>query len=61
LKFPESHDQNVVLVENLTNALYIEEPPEVERYSAAFQRIVADSLSRDASLQLIRELKEDLR
>jgi hypothetical protein len=61
LRFPESHDQNVVHVENLTNALYIEELPEVERYSAAFQRIAADALSRDASIQLIHELKEDLR
>ncbi|GAA3638106.1 helix-turn-helix domain-containing protein [Streptomyces chitinivorans] len=59
LSFPESQDHDVVLLEHLTNSLYIEERPEVERYSAAFRRIVADALSRDASLRLIRDLKEE--
>lgn len=57
LSFPERQDLDVVLVENLTNALYIEEQSEVDRYSAAFRRIVADALPRDASLQLINNLK----
>ncbi|MGP3974922.1 helix-turn-helix domain-containing protein [Streptomyces sp. 8N114] len=60
LGFPERQDLDVVLVENLTNALYIEEQPEVDRYTAAFQRIVADALSLDASYQLIRKLKDEV-
>lgn len=60
LGFPERHDMDVVLVENLTNALYMEEQHEVDRYAAAFQRIVADALSLDDSLHLIRNLKDEL-
>lgn len=60
LGFPEQQDFDVVLLENLTNALYIEELPEVERYAAAFRRIVADALSRDASLDLIKTMKGEL-
>ncbi|WP_432097539.1 helix-turn-helix domain-containing protein [Streptomyces sp. bgisy100] len=58
LSFPERQDLDVVLLENLTNALYIEEQPEVDRYTAAFRRLVADALPRDASLQLIHDLKD---
>ncbi|MBW1601235.1 helix-turn-helix domain-containing protein [Streptomyces sp. JJ66] len=59
LRFPESHDHDVALVENLTNALYIEERAEVERYNMAFRCIVADALSREASLRLIHRLKKE--
>ncbi|GAA2397475.1 hypothetical protein GCM10010420_24320 [Streptomyces glaucosporus] len=52
-------DHDVVLLEHLTDSRYVEEKTEVERCSAAFGRITANAPPHDASLRLIRRLKEE--
>lgn len=58
--FPESSDLDVVLLENLTSALYVEEPAEVSRYSGAFERLRAAALPFDESADLIAQLKDSI-
>ncbi|KPI04184.1 helix-turn-helix domain protein [Actinobacteria bacterium OK074] len=58
LSFPESADLDVVLVENLTSALYVEDAAEVSRYGSAFERLRAAALPFDKTADLIAQLKD---
>lgn len=58
LGFPEQSDLDVVLLENLSNSLYIEEAKEVEVYGAAFERLRAAALPFDRSLETINHMKD---
>lgn len=55
LGFPEAPDPDVVYMESQTGSLYLEKPPEVERYQGIFQHLVARALGPDASGDLIAE------
>ncbi|MFI6584872.1 helix-turn-helix domain-containing protein [Embleya sp. NPDC050493] len=56
LTFPEQQDMDIVLVENLTTSLYIED--DVDPYRGAFSRLQAAALPFEESLQRIAKLKE---
>lgn len=56
LEFPEPADIDVVLLENMTSSLYLEQEPEVARYARAFEHLRADALSRADSRALIGRL-----
>jgi transcriptional regulator with XRE-family HTH domain len=56
--FPETADLDVVLVEGLTTALYVEDPAEVSRYGMAFERLRAQALPFSESADLIAQLKD---
>ncbi|MFJ4918675.1 helix-turn-helix domain-containing protein [Streptomyces sp. NPDC088725] len=58
--FPETADLDVVLVESLTSALYVEDPAEVSIYSAAFERLRAAALPFDDSADLIARTKDTI-
>jgi transcriptional regulator with XRE-family HTH domain len=58
LGFPESADLDVVLLESLTTALYVEDSAEVVVYGGAFERLRAEALSFDDSADLINKLKD---
>ncbi|MCM2391766.1 helix-turn-helix domain-containing protein [Streptomyces sp. CWNU-1] len=58
--FPESADLDVVLVEHLTSALYVEDTAEVSIYCSAFERLRAAALPVDTSADLIVRLKDSL-
>ncbi|WHM36530.1 helix-turn-helix transcriptional regulator [Streptomyces sp. BPTC-684] len=58
LGFPERSDLDVVLLENLSNSLYIEDATDVELYGEAFERLRAAALPFDRSLELIEQTKE---
>ncbi|MFE9413913.1 helix-turn-helix domain-containing protein [Streptomyces sp. NPDC006704] len=60
LGFPESADLDIAHVEDLTNALYVEDTAEVSIYRAAFERLRAAALPFDESTDLIAQLKEAL-
>ncbi|MEU3729934.1 helix-turn-helix transcriptional regulator [Streptomyces sp. NPDC033538] len=60
LGFPETADLDVVLVESLTSALYVEDTAEVRRYGGAFERLRAAALPFDASADLIEQLKDSI-
>lgn len=60
LGFPETADLDVVLVESLTSALYVEDTAEVSRYGSAFERLRAHALPFDESADLIEQLKDTI-
>lgn len=59
--FPETSDLDVVLVESLTSALYVEDPAEVSIYGSAFERLRAAALPFDESADLIERLKDTIK
>jgi hypothetical protein len=61
LGFPETADLDVVYLENLTSALYVEDPTEVGRYGSAFEHLRAAALPLDESASLIERLKDSIR
>ncbi|WP_369147111.1 helix-turn-helix domain-containing protein [Streptomyces sp. R44] len=58
LSFPETADLDVVLVEHLTSALYVEDTAEVSIYGSAFEHLRAEALPLDKSADLIANLKD---
>jgi transcriptional regulator with XRE-family HTH domain len=53
LGFPEPTDPDVVYLEGQAGSLYLERPPEVERYAAIFSHLIAKALDPDESRALI--------
>ncbi|MFD7067151.1 helix-turn-helix domain-containing protein [Streptomyces sp. NPDC059913] len=58
LSFEEGVDLDVVHIESLTAALYVEEPDQVSVYRDAFERLRAAALSPELSAQRIAEIRE---
>ncbi|MFI0366274.1 helix-turn-helix domain-containing protein [Actinomadura sp. 1N219] len=56
--FPERFTPDVVYVENMTSALYIEDDAEVHTYSLAFEQMQAMALSPEDSLVMLKRLAE---
>ncbi|TDC97291.1 hypothetical protein E1285_04165 [Actinomadura sp. 7K507] len=54
--FPQRFTPNVVYVENMTSALYIEDEKEVHTYSLAFEQMAAMALSPEESLAMLERL-----
>lgn len=60
LDFPEPSDPDVVYLENQTGSLYLEETPQVERYTLMFNHLIAKALDPDESLAMITRVAEEL-
>jgi transcriptional regulator with XRE-family HTH domain len=60
LGFPEHPDLDVVHIESLTNALYVEDRDQVRTYGQAFERLRASALPCEESLAYIARLKDNL-
>jgi transcriptional regulator with XRE-family HTH domain len=58
LSFEEGVDLDVVHVESLTSALYVEEPEQVGVYRDAFERLRAAALSPELSAKRIAEIRD---
>jgi transcriptional regulator with XRE-family HTH domain len=54
LDFPEPTDPSVVYVETLAGDLYLEEHADVDRYTLAFDRLLAAALHPDDSVRLVQ-------
>jgi hypothetical protein len=61
LDFPEATDPAMVYVETLAGDIYLEERADVNRYTIAFDRLVAAALHPDDSVQMIERLASTLR
>jgi hypothetical protein len=61
LDFLEATDPDVVYVETLAGDMYLEERSDVNRYTLAFERLLAASLHPDDSVQMIERLARTLR
>ncbi|QKV94127.1 helix-turn-helix domain-containing protein [Streptomyces sp. NA02950] len=59
LRFPESDLPDVVYLEQLTSALYLDKRDEVAQYERVLQRLGADSLSPQESRELLEDLLRD--
>ncbi len=60
LVFPERVDTDVVYLEDLTSALYIEDVAEVDRYNVFFNHLRATALSFDDSAALITSVLKEM-
>jgi hypothetical protein len=60
LVFPERVDPDVVYLEDLTSALYVEDVDEVDRYNMFFNHLRATALSFDASANLITRVMKEM-
>jgi transcriptional regulator with XRE-family HTH domain len=56
LNFPEPTDPAVVYVETLAGDIYLEERADVNRYTLAFDRLLAAALHPDDSVRLIEQV-----
>jgi hypothetical protein len=59
LAFPERADPDVVYLEDLTSALYVENVVEVDRYNMFFNHLRATALSFADSTHLITQVIKD--
>ncbi len=59
LAFPERADPDVVYLEDLTSALYVENVDEVDRYNVFFNHLRATALSFEESAALITSVMKD--
>jgi transcriptional regulator with XRE-family HTH domain len=60
LGFPEAADPDVAYLESQTGSLYLEKQPEVERYQAMFNHLVAKALGPEESVNLIAQVAAEL-
>jgi transcriptional regulator with XRE-family HTH domain len=60
LRFPESTGDDVVFAANAAGGLFLEKDEEVSRYAAIFDRVRADALVPDESIQMIAALAEEM-
>ena len=60
LGFPEASDPDVVYLESQTSSLYLEEAPEIERYTLMFNHLIAKALDPDESRRLIAQVAREL-
>ncbi|GAA4231971.1 helix-turn-helix transcriptional regulator [Actinomadura meridiana] len=60
LGFPEPSDPKVVYMEEQTGGLYLEKPPEIERYTMAFDHLRAAALRPSDSLALIARVADKM-
>jgi transcriptional regulator with XRE-family HTH domain len=56
LEFHSPTDPTMVYLETATDGLFIEDPPDVERYTLMFNHLVARALGPDESLAMIADL-----
>jgi transcriptional regulator with XRE-family HTH domain len=60
LVFPERVDTDVVYLEDLTSALYVEDVAEVDRYNVFFNHLRATALSFDDSAALVASVLKEM-
>lgn len=58
LRFPESDLSDLVYLEQLTSALYIDKREEVDFYDRTMERLCVDSLSEERSLERLRKIHQ---
>lgn len=60
LDFAEITDHAIVYVETLAGDIYLEQPHDAERYTIAFERLLAAALPPDDSVRLIERAADEL-
>ncbi|MFD1542569.1 helix-turn-helix domain-containing protein [Nonomuraea guangzhouensis] len=60
LRFPGANNMDIVYLENMTSAVYLEEAPEVGTYESVFDYLKASALSPNDSASMLIEVTERL-
>ncbi len=60
MRFPEEDLPDVVYLEQLTSALYLDKREDVERYSEVMERLSVESESPERTADLLRDMLRDL-
>ncbi|MFI6174906.1 helix-turn-helix domain-containing protein [Nonomuraea sp. NPDC051191] len=60
LRFPGTNNMDIVYLENMTSAVYLEEAPEVHTYESVFDYLKASALSPNDSASMLIEVAERL-
>jgi hypothetical protein len=60
LDFPEPTDPAVVYVETLAGDIYLEERSDVNRYTLAFDRLLAAAMHPDDSVRLVQQVADTM-
>ncbi|KRV47417.1 XRE family transcriptional regulator [Wenjunlia vitaminophila] len=60
LRFPEQDLPDVVYLEQLTSALYLDKREDVDQYSQAMERLCVDSLQPDHAVKLLHRIAKEL-
>jgi transcriptional regulator with XRE-family HTH domain len=60
LRFAEPELSDVVYLEQLTSALYLEKPAEVDRYLEVMERLCVQAETAADSVKLLQEIRDDL-
>lgn len=60
LRFPESELPDIVYLEQLTSALYLDKRPDIERYLAVMDQVSVQAESPSASRKLLLEMLDEL-
>jgi hypothetical protein len=60
MRFAAEDLPDVVYVEQLTSAMYLDKPTDVDRYTAAMDKVSATSATPERTREFIRELLEDM-
>jgi transcriptional regulator with XRE-family HTH domain len=60
LRFPDPQMTDVIYVEQLTNALYLDKREEVDAYTLAMERLAVISTSPDESIDILNRILDDL-
>jgi len=61
LRFAEPELSDVVYLEQLTSALYLEKAPEVDRYLEVMERLCVQAETAADSVKLLQQIRDDLR
>ncbi|GAA2413838.1 helix-turn-helix transcriptional regulator [Streptomyces glaucosporus] len=57
LRFPESEISDIVYLEHLTGALYVDKPDEVAQYESVLDRLLENSLPQEGTRDLLHRIR----
>jgi transcriptional regulator with XRE-family HTH domain len=60
MRFPEADLPDIVYLEQLTSALYLDKREDVERYSEVMERLSVESAPPERTAEILREILRDL-
>jgi transcriptional regulator with XRE-family HTH domain len=61
LRFPEPDLPDVIYVEHLTSALYLDRPDDIDKYTEVMERLCIESEPPECSAEIISEIMEDIK
>jgi len=60
LRFPDADMTDVIYLERLSGAAYLDKPEEVDRYTIAMNQLCVDSCTPDRTIEVLRRIAADL-